>query len=146
MDRNTKRKLHGIGGFLAFLFIATFWSSTVISELFFSHAAIASLKQTIVYAFGIFIPLMIIVGVTGNQMGGKSKHHLITAKRKRMPFIALNGLLILVPCAFFLNHRAGLGQFDVLFYSVQAVELIAGATNLTLMGLNIRDGLAVRKR
>ena len=37
-------------------------------------------------------------------------------------------------------------EFDGLFYSVQAVELIAGAGNLTLMSFNIRDGLGATGR
>jgi hypothetical protein len=58
-----------------------------------------------------------------------------------MPFIAANGLLILVPAAVFLALRAQAGLLDGVFYGVQAVELAAGAANLTLIGLNIRDGL-----
>ena len=38
------------------------------------------------------------------------------------------------------------GSFDTTFYVVQVVELIAGATNLTLMGLNVRDGLRMTGR
>ena len=58
-----------------------------------------------------------------------------------MPFIATNGLLVLVPCAIVLNRWAAAGSFDTTFYVVQAIELMAGATNLTLMGLNARDGM-----
>jgi hypothetical protein len=58
-----------------------------------------------------------------------------------MPVIAGNGLLILVPAAIVLDRWAAAGVFDARFYVVQAVELLAGGTNLTLMGLNVRDGL-----
>jgi hypothetical protein len=63
-----------------------------------------------------------------------------------MPFIAANGLLVLVPCAIVLNRWAAAGSFDTTFYVVQAIELIVGATNLTLMGLNARDGLRMAGR
>ena len=63
-----------------------------------------------------------------------------------MPLIAANGLLVLVPCAIVLNRWAAAGAFDVMFYTVQALELLAGAVNLTLMGLNIRDGLTMSGR
>jgi hypothetical protein len=33
-----------------------------------------------------------------------------------------------------------------MFYVVQAIELIAGATNFVLMGLNVRDGLRMAGR
>ncbi|HFC8457705.1 TPA: hypothetical protein ACFP38_001200 [Neisseria subflava] len=84
-------------------------------------------------------------GATGMKMGGKSKHTAIAAKRRRMPFIAANGMLILLPCAFFLNNRASAGQFDSVFYIVQIVELIAGMANLTLLGLSMKDGFSIRK-
>ena len=63
-----------------------------------------------------------------------------------MPFIAANGVLILVPCAIFLNRSAVAGTFDTTFYLVQGLEFLAGATNLGLMGLNIRDGLRMSGR
>jgi hypothetical protein len=31
-------------------------------------------------------------------------------------------------------------------YTVQALELAAGATNITLLGLNMRDGLTMKGR
>lgn len=88
---------------------------------------------------------MALTGATGFKMGGKSKHPKIVSKKKRMPFIALNGLLILLPCAFYLCHKANLGQFDSVFYTVQAVELVAGFVNLVLMSLSMKDGMMIRK-
>lgn len=38
--------------------------------------------------------------------------------------------------------RAAAGQFDATFTPVQAVELAAGATNVALLGPNVRDGIA----
>jgi hypothetical protein len=63
-----------------------------------------------------------------------------------MTFIALNGILILVPSAFFLAARAGAGDFDLAFYFVQGVEFLAGAVNLVLMGLNMRDGFSLTRK
>jgi hypothetical protein len=63
-----------------------------------------------------------------------------------MPFIAGNGLLILIPAALFLDRLASRGEFGALFYAVQTLELIAGAVNLTLMSLNARDGLRLTGR
>jgi hypothetical protein len=71
---------------------------------------------------------------------------VVAAKRRRMPFIALNGILILVPSAFFLATRAEAGDFDLAFYLVQGVELTAGATNIALMSLNLRDGFALTRK
>ena len=57
--------------------------------------------------------------------------------------IAENGILILVPSALFLASKACAAEFDTVFYAVQALELAAGAANIALIALNVRDGLAV---
>lgn len=65
-----------------------------------------------------------------------------------MPINAANGLLILLPSAIYLQGRVAAGTFDSVFYTVQGIELLAGAVNITLMGLNIRDArrMAARRR
>ena len=79
-------------------------------------------------------------------MGKSRRGRLVDTKKKRMPFIAANGLLVLVPCAIFLNRWAAAGSFDTTFYVVQTIELIAGPINLVLMALNVRDGLRMAGR
>ena len=79
-------------------------------------------------------------------MGKSRRGGLVDAKKKRMPFIAANGLLVLVPCAVMLDRWAAAGSFDSTFYLVQAIELIAGPINLALMALNVRDGLRMAGR
>ena len=141
-----KSKAHAIVGLISFTFIACFWGSTLVSELFFSKEAGASVKEGIVYAFAVFIPFMIMTGATGFAMGGKGLNPGLVAKRRRMPVIALNGILIMIPAALFLDSKAGSGEFDTWFYLVQVLELLAGAVNLSLMGLNIRDGVRLTGR
>lgn len=141
-----KRKVHAGAASLALLFIATFWTSTVVAELFLSITAVTLVKQGIAYALLGFIPVIAITGASGFSMGGKSTYPPIVAKRRRMAFIAGIGLLVLVPAAIFLSVRAQAGSFDSIFYSVQVLELGAGAVNLVLIGLNFRDGLRLRHR
>ena len=141
-----KTRIHAIAGVIGFLTILTFWTSTVFSELFASHETIAAVKAMILKGMFILIPAMVIVGGSGMAMGKRRKDAPAIAKKKRMPFIAANGLLILLPSAFFLASKAAAGEFDTWFYVVQGVELIAGAINLTMMGLNIRDGLTMTGR
>ena len=136
-----KTKIHAIAGGIGFVMILLFWTSTVTSELFASHETVAAVKALILKSMFILIPAMAIAGGSGMSMGRKRKDTLTKAKKTRMPVIALNGLLILVPAAWFLAGKAAAGEFDGMFYAVQAIELIAGAANLTMMGLNIRDGL-----
>ena len=61
-----------------------------------------------------------------------------------MPFIAANGILVLIPAALFLASKAKAGEFDTAFYAVQALELLAGPVNITLLSLNMRDGLKMK--
>lgn len=140
-----KRKIHAVAGVLSFLFIATFWSSTVVSELFLNQSTVTSVKVAVTYAFIAFIPCLAITGATGFAMGRKSSFPILVAKRRRMPIIA-NGLLVLIPAALYLSAKAQAGEFDTWFYTVQGIELLAGATNLFLMGLNIRDGHQMERR
>ncbi len=141
-----KTKIHALAGVIGFLTILTFWTSTLVSELFGSYAMIAWVKGMILQGMYILIPAMIIVGASGMSLGKKCFHPLAAKKKKRMPIIAINGLLILLPAAFFLEIKAAAGIFGWSFYIVQVIELLAGATNLTLMGINIRDGLLITRR
>ncbi len=141
-----KTRIHAIAGGIGFLTILTFWTSTIISELFTSYETIAAVKQMILYGMIILIPAMAIAGASGMAMGGKRTDALAVGKKKRMPIIAANGLLILLPSAFYLASKASAGIFDSWFYAIQVLELTAGAANLTMMGLNIRDGLKMTGR
>ena len=69
---------------------------------------------------------------------------LIATKLRRMPLIATNRLLVLIPSALFLASKARAAEFDGVFHSVQALELAAGAANISLLGLNMRDGLRMK--
>ena len=63
-----------------------------------------------------------------------------------MKGVAANGLLVLLPSAWMLASWANAGRFDGAFYTLQAVELVAGAVNVTLLTLNMRDGLRLTGR
>lgn len=136
------KKVHFFAGILATATIAVFFLSTALVELFGSQEAVATVKRLIVMP-GLFllIPAIAATGGSGFFLSKSRGGRLVDAKKKRMPFIAANGLLVLLPCAIVLNRWASTGSFDTAFYYVQAIELLAGATNLVLMSLNIRDGL-----
>jgi hypothetical protein len=146
MSRIMIGKAHLVAGILAFALIVTFWTSTIVSEAFGSTVMVAAVKEAILWGMLLLIPAMAAAGGTGFRLGGKSTAPVIARKRRRMAVIALNGLLILVPAAFFLASRAGTGRFDVAFYAVQGLELVAGAVNITLMSLNMRDGFALTRK
>ena len=132
--------VHKIAAMLAVLMIAVFWTSTLVSEVFLGASAVVAVKTAVPYGFILLIPAIAAAGGTGFKLAKGRKAGLVGAKAKRMPFIAANGVLVLIPSAFYLAAKAEAGAFDTPFYMVQGLELLAGAINLALMGLNIRDG------
>lgn len=138
--------IHPVAGVLAILTIATFWLSTALSELFASPAVVTAVKTTIPWGFLLLIPALAVAGGSGFALAKGRRGGLIGAKIKRMPLIAGNGILVLIPSALLLAYKARAGEFDTTFYAVQAIELVAGAANIALLGLNIRDGLKMKGR
>ncbi|MBF7053277.1 hypothetical protein IOC61_08055 [Halomonas sp. KAO] len=136
-----KPALHAGAGAIATLTILTFWMSTAVSELFLSYEAIASVKRAILYGMLVLIPALAMTGGSGFFLARGRQGRILDTKKKRMRLLAANGLLILVPAAFYLDSKAASGEFDQLFYAVQVVELLVGLIQLTLLGLNFRDGL-----
>lgn len=137
-----KNKIHLTAAVIATLCIATFFTSSILVELFGTYDSIAMVKRLIVMpGLFILIPAIAMTGGTGFALSNNRKGRLVENKKKRMPFIAANGILILLPAAIFLNQWAASGLFDTRFYIVQSLELMVGAINLSLMAMNIRDGL-----
>jgi hypothetical protein len=126
--------------------MSAFWSSTLLAELLLSEAAIAAVKRAIVMGMALLIPSIATAGATGVLLARKRKGRLVRTKLLRMPFVAVNGLLVLLPSAVFLSTKASAGEFDNLFFGVQLLELAGGAANITLMGLNMRDGWRITGR
>ncbi|MCL3883576.1 hypothetical protein [Marivita sp. GX14005] len=135
------RIIHPIAGALALLTIVTFWLSTALSELFASQATVVTVKTLIPWGFFLLIPALVAAGGSGFSLAKPMRGPLISDKKKRMPIIAANGLLILIPAALYLSFKAQAGVFDTGFYIVQAIELMIGAVNIVLLGLNMRDGM-----
>ncbi|MDP2609086.1 MULTISPECIES: hypothetical protein [unclassified Oceanobacter] len=126
---------------LAMALIVTFWGSTIVVELIGDPDLIYQVKNAIFYAIWLLVLAMAVTGISGAKLAGTRSSGLIGRKKKRMRFVALNGVFILIPAAIYLRSLAAAGDFGSTFYTVQALELLAGAVNLTLMGFNIRDGL-----
>ena len=138
--------VHPVAGTVVTLLIATFWVSTVIAELFGNEAQIAAVKTAIPWGFLLLVPALAATGATGAIRSRGRKGGIVGRKLRRMPIIAANGVLILIPAALFLSIKAKMGDLDATFYAVQAIELLVGAVNLTLLGMNMRDGLRMTHR
>lgn len=140
-----KQTAHRYAGFLALSCILTFWISTIFSELMGNPQAIAKVKTMILYGMAVLVPSLMTTAGSGFSLAGSNKGRLVSNKKIRMPLIALNGLFILVPSAVFLWWKASHQDFDTAFMIVQATEILAGAVNIILISLNIRDGLKLSR-
>ena len=138
--------IHPVAGAIVILTIATFWLSTAVTELFASQAMVTAVKTAIPWGFLLLIPALIATGASGFELAQGRRTGLVGAKIKCMPLIAANGILVLIPCALFLASKAKAAEFDTAFYMVQALELAAGAVNIALIGLNMRDSLKMTGR
>lgn len=139
--------LHRLAAHIAILCIATFFSATIFVELVGTAESIATVKSLILWP-GLFIlvPAIALTGGSGFALAKSRSGKLVHQKKKRMPFIGINGVLVLIPCAILLDRWASVGAFDTNFYVVQGIELLAGAINLILMGMNMRDGYSLSGR
>lgn len=141
MTRTNAKRFHAAAAGLALLLPIIFLSSTVVAEVGGHAPTVAAVKRFIAYGLLLLTPAMAATGITGNLLAGKSRARAVIVKRKRTIAIAANGLLVLTPCALVLHLLASAGSFDLTFYVVQGVELIAGPINVALVGMNVLDGL-----
>lgn len=141
-----KTAIHAGAGAVVLCCLVIFWTSTLVSELFFAHEAVLAVKIGIVKGMWLLIPAMAMVGSSGFLLASGRAGHLVDVKKRRMRIVCMNGVLIMLPCALFLSHKATAGQFDMAFYAVQVVELAVGTVQLLLIGRNVKDGLALAGR
>lgn len=139
--------LHRLAAPIAILCIATFFFATILVELFGTAESISTIKSLIVWP-GLFIlvPAIALTGASGFALSKLKSGELALKKKIRMPFIGINGVIILIPCAISLDYWASAASFDTRFYVVQGIELLVGAVNLFLMGLNLIDGFRITGR
>lgn len=141
MKTKTLKNIHKVAAILAFLLITSFLTSTIIADLLATPEKIAQVKNTILMFIPILILAMIATGLSAKKLYPSAVTGKFKLKQTRLKVAAINGTLILLPAAIVLAKWSALGQFDGLYWTVQILEVIAGMTNLTMIGLNIRDGI-----
>ena len=140
------RRVHPIAGGLALLTMLIFWTSTVAVELLGDHDDLVAVKQAIMWGLVVLVPALAATGGTGFLRAGRSRTARILAKKRRMQVVGPIGILVLVPCVLYLGTTSSASGLGTYFYPVQGIELVAGAVNITLMSLNVRDGLRLTGR
>jgi len=140
MERKKILKFHFIATIVAVITIVSFFSMSLYAEILGDHSFIKAVKEFIVYALPILIISMPSLAISGNKLAGKSKNALVMQKRTRMKFIMLNGF-VLVFLAIYLYYRSNFQEIDTTFFVLQLAEFAFGLSNLTLIGLNARNGM-----
>lgn len=140
-----KHLVHAFTGTAALATTSIFWIATTASELFGSEAMIVVVKTAIPWGLLALVPFLAATGISGTILTGKRTAPLFDRKKRRMIICAINGVLVLVPAALYLASKAKMGEFDAAFYGVQALELLIGAVNISLLSLNLRDGMKLRR-
>jgi hypothetical protein len=144
MSRNALRALHAAASTLGLLLILSFFTSTIVVGVVGDSHAIAAVKSGIVHALFALVPVMAVAGLSGQRLAGRSRAPVVLRKLRRTRWVGINAMLVLIPCALALAWLASRGSFGWTFAALQAAELVAGAANIVLLGLNLRDGLAMR--
>lgn len=145
MKRKTIVKAHIIATSIAVVTIGCFFSFSLIAEIMGNHEFIKQVKTEVLYCLPILLLAMPMLAITGKKLAGKSKSPIVATKMKRMKFVAFNGI-ILISLAIYLYFRAINNNIDSTFLGVQIIELLFGAINLTLLGLNIKAGMKLSGR
>lgn len=138
--------IHGIAAVAAVICITTFLCSTLISELFQNHELVAEVKHRIATTgLPVLVLAMIAAGLTGKGMARQGSRKTIL-KKKRMKLLIFVGIVVMIPSALFLDHKAGAGEFDRYFYGVQMTEVIFGFIQLRLAVMNFIVGMKLSGR
>ncbi|WP_030432608.1 hypothetical protein [Allokutzneria albata] len=146
MTRAVALRVHLVASSLALVVVLAFQVVTITVELGGNHAAIAAAKRGIALGLFVLLPALAAAGASGRTLAGRSRAPFVVRKTRRMIAVASVGVLVLVPCAVVLDRLAAAGDLGGRFRVIQYVEVAAGLLNLTLLGLNFRDGRAVTRR
>ena len=146
MSRTAVRLLHALAGGVALVTILVFWLSTAVVALSGSPDSVVTVKRTIPWGLLVLVPAMALTGISGTRLTRNASGRLVRHKMLRMRIVAVIGALVLVPCVVYLARSASTEDLGVTFYAVQVIELVAGATNITLLVMNIRDGMRLTGR
>jgi hypothetical protein len=144
MSRPVLVRLHLAASTVALLTIAAFLASSATVEAVAGDAEIYSVKRWILRGLVVLVPALAAAGLSGRRLAGRSRAAIVLRKLRRLQLVAGIGITVLIPCVVTLERLAARRDLGLTFQSVQTLEFLAGAFNLTLLTLNFRDGLALR--
>ncbi|MES2586853.1 MAG: hypothetical protein V4536_08020 [Pseudomonadota bacterium] len=141
-----KSIFHAMFGSLVLALIFLFFTSSLVADFWYTQDVISSVKSLILQGFFWLIPMLVITGFLGLSLAKFRQGRMIESKKKRMLWILLICIVILLPAAYRLNSSAQRGEFDIVYSVVQSIEYLFDLITLTLLGLNFRDGVKLVSR
>jgi hypothetical protein len=137
---------HRLSALFALLLLTSFWTATFVSEIFLDVGAVVQVKRGIALGLLALVPCMAALHFTGKHITRAQNSPLIARKRRLLRVMGANAALVLVPSALTLWWLSRDGTLEPSFYVVQALELVAGIVNVTLLLVNVRAGLKLAGR
>ncbi|WP_292008588.1 hypothetical protein [Chryseobacterium sp.] len=140
MERKGIIRIHIIASIISFSTILIFFSMSLFAEINGNEGLIKNVKRNILVGLPLMIITMPALAITGKKLAGKSQNILILIKQKRMKFILANGILLILLAGFlyYYSHYIALNTTFLIF---QLLEFFCGLANLTMIGMNIKDGI-----
>ena len=138
-----KSAVHAVAGVLGFVLAGSFVVATLAAAFLVTPELRTSLHAGVL---GGMLPLLLCLlgaGATGMSLLGTRKAPLGLTKQLRGPRAFMTTLLVLLPTSAVLWYWS---STDAVYYGALALNVVASAFVLLNVGLNIRDGLALRGR
>jgi hypothetical protein len=136
---------------MALALVIVFWVASVAAEIVGDRQTIATTKTAIAWGLLVLVPSVIAANGSGLRLArlrtriGHRLPPLLARKQRRGIAVAVIGLTVLMPCALWLASAAnGAGPLSGMFHAVQALELVGGTINASLLAMNARDGRRLR--
>ena len=145
MPRSSLVRIHLSAAVGALALITTFLVSSAVTELAGNAADVHSLRQWIVSGLPLLIGCLAAAALTGRRLARKSRAALIRRKQRRMQVVAALGIIVLAPCALILDALTAGASAGAVVAGLELTEILAGALNLTLLLLNVRDGRSLSR-
>src|SRR5260370_10955480 len=145
MPKSSLVRIHLTAAAGAVTLITTFLVSSAVTELAGNAADVHSLRQWIVFALPLLVGCLAAAALTGRRLARKSRAAVIRRKQRRMQVVAAFGIVVLVPCALILDVLTASTSAGAVVTGLVLTEMLAGAINLTLLLLNVRDGRSLSR-
>ena len=139
MKRKNLVKIHVSATFMAVVVISTFFISSLIAEIKGDETFIKTVKTAIFFSLPLLIVTMPTLAITGKQLAAHSKNQKVLQKQKRMKWIMMNGMLLIL-LASYLYYQSNFQTINDTFLYFQIMEFVLGISNLFLIGLNMKAG------